>query len=334
MIRQICLSCYKTVELPDDSAGKDVPCPECGKTISVPAKYAAGVAEGGGLSSGGASPPPPPPAVDPSAPPGLKAPPPPAPPPPAAGELTHGFGCSLNPVWLDWVPAGCIVLALVLTFFPWVSMTLGGYTVMSQNGWDAVFGGKAYHPPVYPPGEEQRTKQWEDLDNKLSGRADDPTAKLRTNWLIVLYVLLLVVAVVLFVAERVIRDPAKFPLTAQVKPLHAVWKWRLAALGAVAVVAFLLVWVQSFRGFGLEQSIQAMARVKYSERLTDPNPTDTQFRATWIDVGQEASKYPVHQTFWLNLLLAVHAAAVVGVAARIWVQARGATPHPRLDLRW
>ena len=49
MIRQICLNCYKTVELPDDSAGKEAACPNCGKMISVPPKYAAGVADDGGV---------------------------------------------------------------------------------------------------------------------------------------------------------------------------------------------------------------------------------------------------------------------------------------------
>lgn len=345
MIRQICLSCYKTVELPDDTAGKDAPCPNCGKTIAVPPKYAAGVADGGGLSAAPPSPPAPSPGTrsgappmssDPSAPPGLKPELPAVPPgaaPPADG-LTRGFGVALDPKWLDWVPAGCILLAFVLAFFPWAEMRLGGYTVMSQNGWDAFFGGKAYNPPVNPPGGADAVRQWEELDNKLSGRVDDKGFMIRTNWLIVLYVLLLLATVILFVVERVVRDPAAIPPLANQKWLPGVWKWRLVFLGGLAVLLFALIAIESVAGFGLQKSMDVVAKQNYQKELGEPNPTDTQYRSTLIAVGQEAGRYPVTQTVWLRLLLALHGLAVVAMAARFWLASRDAKPHPRADVRW
>lgn len=349
MIRQICLSCYKTVELPDDTAGQDTPCPNCGKVISVPAKYAAGVAAGGGLAAAPPVPPappiPPPPGTrfgappmssDPSAPPGLKSEvlsPPPVTGPPADG-LTRGFGVALDPKWLDWVPAGCVLLAFLLAFFPWAEMKLGGYTVMSQNGWDAFFGGKSYNPPVNPPGGADAVKQWEELDNKLSGRMDDKSFMIRTNWLIVLYVLLLLGTVILFVVERVVRDPAAIPALANQQWLPGVWKWRLVFLGGLAVLLFALLAFQSVAGFGLQQSIDVVAKQKFQKELNEPNPTDTQYRSTLIAVGQEAGKYPVTQTLWLRLLLLLHGLAVVAMAARFWLASREAKPLPRADVRW
>lgn len=351
MIRQICLSCYKTVELPDDTAGKETPCPNCGKTISVPPKYAAGVAEGGGLASAPPVPPtstlpplPPPPTpgprsgappmTDPTVPPGLKsdALPPMPPPPPPAGGLTRGFGVSLNPLWLDWVPAACLLLAFVLTFFPWDSMTLGGHSVMAQTGWDTMFGGKAYNPPLNPPGEVT-AKQWDDLDEKLSGSGEDKSVPVRTDWLIVLYLLLLLGLVVLFAAERVVRDPAKFPPLAGQKWLPPIWKWRLAVLGALAVLAFAVLWFQAIQGFGLQQSVRKIAEAKY-QPVQKENGRDTQVRSRDIAVAQELGKFPVTQTIWLKLLLVLHAVAVVALAARFWLDLRDNKPHPRLDVRW
>jgi hypothetical protein len=348
VIRQICLSCYKTVELPDDAAGKDTPCPNCGKTISVPAKYMPGVAEGGGVAA--ASPPvpatptpgAPPMSSDPSVPPGLKAESPPAapvPPPPEAAGLDRGFGFSLNPLWLDWVPAACILLAFLLSFFPWVSMTLGGYSVMSQTGWDSFFGGNGYNYPPQLSGDGEKVKrwnaQWDELDDKLAGRTEDPTVKVKTDWLIVFYLLLMILTVALFVSERLVKDPNPVLLPAPLKFVSVVWPWRLLLLGGLAVLAFLMVWFQSMGGFGLQKSLDTLAKAEFKERLNDPNPKENQTRSTYIAIGQEANRYPAHQTFWLKLLLVVHAVAVVGMSARFWLAQRGpAKPLPRADVRW
>lgn len=346
MIRQICLSCYKTVELPDAAAGTDTPCPSCGKAIKVPAKYTAGVAEGGGLT---AAPPPPlppttppspspgpmsgaPPMSDPSAPPGLKTetlPPPPPPAPPADGP-TRGFGCALDPQWLDWVPVGCVLLAFLLTFFPWSEMKLGGYTVMTQNGWEAVFAGK---------GDSNVPKDdlWKELDKVLADKSDKEKYKpavLRSDWLVLLYLLLLLLAVLLFAAERVIRDPAAFPLTAKMTFLPPLWKWRLVVLGGLAVLTFLLLWFQAFQGFGLQRSLDTFAQADFKEKLAD-KPTDAEKRELWIKIGQTAGLFPVKQTSWLTLLLVLHATAVVALAGRFWLSGREAgKPLPRLDVKW
>lgn len=346
MIRQICLSCYKTVELPDETAGKETPCPSCGKAIAVPAKYTAGVAEGGGVPLPPVPPPtpslPPPPPPGPRSgappmteppvtPPGLKseAVPPAPPPPPPEGGLTRGFGCALNPVWLDWVPVACLLLACVLSFLPWVSMNLGGYTVMTQNGWETVFAAKGDATP--------KGKQWEELDKVLAGKPTDDKYKdafLRTDWLVLLYLLLLLGLVVLFAAERVVQDPAKFPPLAGQKWLPPIWKWRLAVLGGLAVLAFAVLWFQALQGFGLQKAITTYVQTDVKEKLTAPNQTDAEKREIWVEYGQRSGILPVYQTFWLKLLLVLHAVAVVAVAGRFWLDLRGNKPLPRADVRW
>lgn len=344
MIRQICLSCYKTVELPDDAAGKDAPCPNCGKAISVPAKYTAGVADGGGLSAASPPPVPPiypppspgpkpgvPPMSDPLAPPGLKTETlPPLPPLPTEGPA-RGVGFAFDPKWLDWVPVACLLLAFVLTFFPWAEMKLGGYTVMSQNGWGALFANVG--EPTVP-----QTAEWKSLDKGLSGAGEDDrykAATLRSDWLILLYLLLLVALVLLAAGERVIRDPAAFAPTAKMTFLPSLWKWRLVAIGGLAVLAFLVLWFQAFSGFSLQRAINNFAWFEYNQKVADtPPPTAGDKRELAIRAGQSANAYQVHQTLWLNLLLVLHAVAVVALAARFWIDSRGAKPLPRLDLRW
>ncbi|MDB5307570.1 MAG: hypothetical protein JWO38_1772, partial [Gemmataceae bacterium] len=39
MIKLLCPNCMKTVSVPDDAAGKETSCPECGKPFAVPARY-------------------------------------------------------------------------------------------------------------------------------------------------------------------------------------------------------------------------------------------------------------------------------------------------------
>ena len=38
-MKQICPHCLKSVSVPEDAAGKDVTCPECGQSFPAPARY-------------------------------------------------------------------------------------------------------------------------------------------------------------------------------------------------------------------------------------------------------------------------------------------------------
>ena len=266
--------------------------------------------------------------TDPSVPPGLKTETLPPPPPTAADGPTRGFGFAVDPKWLDWVPVACVLLAFVLTFFPWAEMKLGGYTVMTQNGWEAVFAAKGDNTP--------KGDMWSELDKVLADKSDKDKYKpavLRSDWLVLLYLLLLALTVLLFAAERVVRDPATFPLTAKLTFLPPLWKWRLVVLGGLAVLTFLLLWFQAFQGFGLQRSLDTFAQADFKEKLAD-KPTDAEKRELWIKVGQTAGLFPVKQTFWLNLLLVLHAVAVVALAARFWLSGRENKPLPRLEMKW
>lgn len=341
MIRQICLSCYKMSELPDDAAGTRVDCPHCGKPIDVPAKYTPDVAAGGGV--GAVTPPPtevydvlpaadrpaPPIGVkpmssDPSAPPlpPIPAPPPgvavPPPPPPPPGEYAGGVWLPVKSTWPAWVPLGCLAAAFVLSFFTWVKLAPGGYSVVTAFGWQAAFGGfDANIPDV---------KEWKDLETSLND-------KVKSDLFLIPYILLLLPTLALAVAERVLKDPQTQQLPGPLMWLPSVWPYLLYLLGGLSLLLLILLGFASLRGFAVERAVNDVAAAKYEKELA-VNTSGSDLRKTNILVGQEVARYAPKQTVWLNLLLLAHVLAVVALLARIWLTARGDRPAPRVGVQW
>jgi DNA-directed RNA polymerase subunit RPC12/RpoP len=344
MIRQVCPNCYKPIELPDDTAGKEAACPNCGKPVAVPPRYTPEVAAGGGVAPAVAPdtyrvlPSEPntgvkpmstvPPASSPPAapPPGLTPPPgvapPPAPSAPLSADLyTGGAGVTLNPLWLVWVPVGCFALAFVLYFFfTWARLAPGGYTVLTQNGWQAAFGG---HDGTVP-----EVKEWKELESSL------PT-RLTWDLLIVPYTVLLLAAVALAAVERVLKDPKPRDLPAPLMWLPQVWPYLLYILIGLAAATFVLLYLASLRGFSLERVPHELARLEPSvEKALEAGPTGTELRRVNIQVGQNAARFAPGQTVWLNLLLIAHVVALLALLARLWLVARGPKPFPRIGVQW
>jgi hypothetical protein len=200
-------------------------------------------------------------------------------------------------------------------------MSLGGYTVLTQHGWDSFSGDTS---GSIPSGDA-----WKKFDNDLHGK----DGKLSSDGLIIPYILLLLVTVALAVIERIVKNPNANTLPGPLKWLPSVWPKFLYILVGLSVLLLILIGIQSLRGFGLQHAVQAIARTKFEEKLA-ANPTGSELRQVWIDVGQEAGKYPVYQTGWLSLLLVVHLVAVLAYLARLWLNARGNKPYPRIGLTW
>ena len=340
MIRQMCPHCYAMNDLPDDAAGTERPCGKCGKAIAVPANYTPGVSAGGGVTPvppadtyrvQPASPPPPAPAAtgakpmssDPSAPPGLNLPPQPQPPslggvtPPPSADEHGGVGITLSPTWLVWVPLGCLVGAFFLSFFPWAKLAPAGYTVLTQNGWDSLFG---WHSGTVP-----EIKEWKDIESSLD-------ARLKTDIFILPYLLFLLPTLALAALERgatLLRQPLP-PLLLWVPK---VMPYMLYILGGLSLFLLVLLAFASLRGFGLERVPLEVARGDFDKQLAE-NPTGTERRKLDIQIGQTAAKYAPAQTVWVNLLLLLHVLAVVAILARLWLNTRGDRPPPRLGLTW
>ena len=327
MIRQLCPNCYASVELPPEAAGRDAPCPKCGKAIAVPAAYAPSVAPAGGLP--GLTPSAPPetgrtPMTEPTAPPGLNpaavAPPPLAPmpttPAPANDSCGHHCSVALNPVWLDWVPVACLTVVLALTLFSWVGTYPGGVRVYSQNPWYAAIG-------------------WintNTLPEDLLGDEKYFDEKVTTNYWLLGYFPLLFVAIFLGWLDRFIRTPNVNTMPV-LGAILKIWPQRFLVLTILSGALLALLLIQTWRGYGLETAVKQKVAERYAEQIEKADSTPKKQNVS-VKMGEDLAKYQLMGTTPLNFAIALHAIAFTAMLGRWWLHNRGAKPHPRISLQY
>lgn len=358
MIRQLCPHCLKLIELPAAAAGTSVPCPLCAKSLRVPGTYTPTVDP----SAGSTRPPvektpvpdpsslekPPPPGLVPQSPPA----PAPAPPPglvptmpPSAPTTTYGCNCgfTLSPKVIDWIPAACLTVAFLLTFFSWVGTYPGGVRMFTQSPWGALLGEMSVSSLP-----EELLRDEKAIDDKLS-----------MNWLMLLYLPLLVVAMVLAWIEKFAPSPASGKWPSALKKASPFWNYRTAALGAIALALLGLVGMQCLRGFGLETAVRSVvaetanritAEEDASKKKLEPEERkkfvdDAVKNGPVLDTTPKRQRYAVthggmlaasglQTTMWLDLAILAHVLAVLGFALRFWLDYRGPNkPLPRVSMQ-
>ena len=334
-MRLICPHCMSGVTVPDDTAGKDATCPNCGKTFPTPARYSAQVAVEPPLSTTTPVVPDPAPmpssvpAQAPPAPPGYV---PPAPPgsgflPPASaqaegsqlGGYTKTMGFTISPKVVAWLPAVFFTLAFVLTFFPWVGTHIGGHTVYSQGPWRAIFGYVNTNPgleAVAPAG----TIGW--TEEKVHG-----------DWaLMVPFLLLLIAAMALALADRGFQslDPRKVP------PLAKIWPVRHTVIAALGVAAVTLVVIQSLNGFGLERGARQVVRenpaLKAEREAAQGN--EAKLIAVKQKEEQELAKFGLGRTTAMHVAVLLTVLGSLAALGTIVLDRRGNKPPPKLLLHY
>lgn len=340
-MRLVCPHCMSGVTVPDDAAGKDAPCPNCGKSFPTPPRYTPEVAPAPAPVSAPAptpaAPPPvpqvppvsevaPAPHAAPPAPPGLAPPvapsgflPPPAPVAaevPAVAGYTKSVGLTISPTAIAWLPSVLLTAVFVFTFFPWVGCYTGGTAVYSQRSWGAMFGGS--------PNRNYKLEE----AGTIPGLWLD---KMRSDWkTMVPFFLLLGVALVFAWTERGLRsfDPRKVP------PLAKLWPWRNAIVAGCAGAILLLLVVQWLNGFGMERAIkQHIAEQFAAAREQAAGSPAAQAKLEYVE-EQEFHKYNVEHTSWMYLALACSALAVLAVMTRAGLDARGNKPAPKIVLHY
>lgn len=336
MIRQICPQCFAAVELPPDAAGRDAPCPKCGKTIAVPAAYAPSVAATGGLPNLDPLPPniptptrpgttpmsepiaPPPPGLN-NAPPPPIAPMPglPTMPSPSVDTGPRSCGVSISPVWLDWVPAVCFTLILVLTLFNWVGIYPGGIRVYSQSPWHALVG------------EMSTNTLPEDL---LTEEKYFEGAIVGNRWLIA-YFPLLFIALLLAWLDRIVRNPTVASVPGPLAWLPGIWPHRYTALTVISAILLVLILAQTWRGYGLESAVKQKVTELYAKQIEEADSTPKKQKVT-VMMGQELARYQLQGTTPLNAAIAAHAVAFLALLTSSFVHYRGNKPYPRVALQY
>ena len=309
-MKQLCPSCLKSVEVPETAAGTDYPCLVCGSLIPVPKNYSPSVAV----------PPPPAPAERPPPPPGL------APPTGTSTPFTPAMpvgdakeiSVTISPKLIEWLPAICLALAFVLTFFNWTGSYPGGYRLFSQNAWTALFGEISIN--AVPADLEETERQ---LDRVT-----------KSNWFLLLYLAMLVVTLFLTWTDRLLPDeidPLKLP--APLFPLTKIWPMRHGLLLVLCALLLGLFAIQYWKGLGLENAVQGLATAKYEEE-TKAADTELKKTAAKVKIGQEYAKFAIQTTTWYSISFWVHVVAVAAMFLRLRFKDRAGRPAPRLALRY
>lgn len=337
-MRLICPHCMSGVTVPDDAAGKDATCPNCGKSFPTPARYSAEV-----MSPPPPLPPPPAPVVTevaPPTPPAVTAPPappgyvPPTPPPmtgtgflpsepsakpQAAGATVEGYeksvGITISPKVVAWLPAILLTIVFVFTFFPWVGCYAGGSPVYSQRPWGAMF-------------NSTPNRNFKLEGGTIPGGWLD---KKKGDWELMLpFFLALILAVVFAWAERGFGalDPRKIP------PLAKLWPWRTAVIAGCASLALTLLLVQWANGFGMERAIKQHVAEKFTAEREKAGDSPEARGKVEYDQEQEFNRYGLEHTTWFYLALVCMLLAVSAVMTRAALDNRGNKPPPKLVLHY
>lgn len=323
MTKLLCPNCMKAVSVPDEAAGTNIPCPECGKPFAVPARYNPVVA----------TPPPPPPVEAVQAPvavvPADRPPPPPGLVPPVypspavepdsnvPAGYTHSWALPLSPRIMAWVPPVTLAIVLLLTFFPWVVVSPGGHQVYGQGAWRALTG---------VPTRDIR------LEGLLITELPPPPIKDRVKsdaWAIFPYLLALILSTCLAWADRLITHLDINRLPPAVRWVGTIWPSRIPVIAALATGALLLLLIQMSSGFGLERAITKAVDEKYAEAKKKAGDSASDQERVDFDVAQELAKYDLQRTTWLCLAISLNIVAVLATAIRVWLDRRGSRPIPR-----
>ena len=182
---------------------------------------------------------------------------------------------------------------------------------------------------VWPSGED-----WKALEKTLDGKDDTrKEAMLRSDGLMVLYVLLLFVTLPLLILDRAVNTLDAATLPQSLKWLPGVWKYRVMVLLGLLVLLLFVLTFQAMQGFGLEKSLHKNAQASFKTDL-EKATSESEKKATWIKIGQEAGKYPAHETIWVSVTIFLHLLAVLTLLMREWLILRGDKPLPRIGFSW
>jgi hypothetical protein len=337
-MRLICPHCMSTVTVPDDAAGREAVCPNCGKPFTTPSRYAASVVPDAPAAAGAIEPArtsphpepppgyaPPAPASVPAAPPGYVPPasgsgflPPPGTSPDAPGAgYTRARGVTISPQVFSWLPAVLLLFTLVFTFFPWVGVYAGGTAIYWQQPWRAVVGS----------GWVGRNFALE----RAIAISTDWLNKVTSDWeWMVPFLLCLLVATLLAWLDRAAHmiDPSRL------KRMEKVWAHRQAIIGALAAIAFIFALTQVLYGFGMQRAIRQAVNEQFAEAREKAKNDPAAEKRIEYDVEAAYRGYNIERTSWLYLALLCNLFAVLALVVRYLLARRANKPPPRLVLHY
>lgn len=298
-MRQLCPYCGKLVDLTDDKAGTETPCPACAKPFAVPMAYAPTVEVK------------PQPVPEPAA-----TKPIPIPPAPDDVNDVRERCITISPGIVAWIPVLALTAALVsVLFFSWTGSFPGGFRAFTQSPLQALF---ATFTENTIPSLQETEKNIE--------------SNLRSNWWMLPFLLVLVLATILAWFERLFPKPTLSTVPAPLGWLISFWPRRFLVLFALSALAFALIHIQSWRGFGLETAIRDAVAQKFAKEM-DEADTSHKKQEVQIKIGQEIGKYQLDDTFASCFGRLALVLALIGLLLDWWLDRRGDQSPPRIILR-
>jgi hypothetical protein len=152
---------------------------------------------------------------------------------------------TIDPRALDWIPVACFFLILLLTVFTWVRFGWNGFTLFSQNAWQAAF--------------NDVSDNTDGLGGIGIGNDVDKVTFMRQlsmNWWTLIYLILLFISLgvaIICAVFPLVRPRLGLKIPAQVERFLP-WRGALVVLVALAGIFFLTA--QVLFGFSLENQIK------------------------------------------------------------------------------
>lgn len=214
---------------------------------------------------------------------------------------------------MQWLAPGGLVLAFLLTFFPWVTAAPGGFTVFTQSAWGAAFG--SFSEAII--GNEWVEKR-SDLLTKHSG----------WNMFMVLYLLALFLTTALALGDRFVPKTVVIP-----DVVRPVWGQRRIVINIACLVLFLLLLMLGILGFGLERAADAAAKEEAAPVIVAEGSVATpkQVQTRDLNVGREFASYGLRRPWWFGIALLAQLTAATGIGLMQWLDSRGRKPEPWAD---
>jgi hypothetical protein len=214
---------------------------------------------------------------------------------------------------LPWITAIALGLVFILWFFTWVGAYPGGYGVYTQSAFQILGGGHSTDP----------------VGEKVLHANDELEAQIGGDWLLLLYFLAAILAMAFAVAVLVFsRDRSRL-----LPSLQPIWPWRLAIVAVAAALAFLILLLQLWRGFGLETGVARLVDAKL-ERKRSAATTPEEKAKVEIERGSEIGRYVLERTTWYRLAVLCHLVAIGAVGLEMWMNRRRDRPLPQLQIQW
>jgi hypothetical protein len=229
---------------------------------------------------------------------------------------------SLNARIFDWIPVASFILILFLTLFTWVRYAPGGYTLYSQNAWQAAFNGGS----ADTDGLDLYARVYDDKDTPALEK------QLNMNGLTLVYLFLLFVSIgvaVACAAYPLVRPHVSMKIPPQVE-LFLPWRGALVVLLGLAGIFFLTL--QVMFAFSLESKLKdrfEKRQERAEKNIKEAPEKDRRDLRKQLEIEDAVQRDSLRRSNAFTLVYLLQLLALVSSGIGLWLTVRGDKPPLR-----